>query len=126
MRNFGFGVGIIIGIVVGYYLFIYFQPSDVKDPIICPLVKQDSQTLQWLLLGIPIWVKHPDIDCVDWLNKFIETMWPYLDKAILDDSAKNIAEPIIAGQIPKYKIQPLGFETLTLGSLPPSFQGSLS
>lgn len=27
---FGFGVGISIGIVVGYFLFIYFQPNDVK------------------------------------------------------------------------------------------------
>ncbi|CAL5332128.1 unnamed protein product [Camellia sinensis] len=122
MSFFGFGVGITIGIVIGYYLFIYFQPSDVKDPVIRPLVEQDSQTLQRLLPEIPIWVKNPDIDRVDWLNKFIETMWPYLDKAICK-TAKNIAEPIIAEQIPKYKIQSVGFETLTLGSLPPTFQG---
>ncbi|CAL5383442.1 unnamed protein product [Camellia sinensis] len=136
MGFFGFGVGITIGIVIGYYLFIYFRPSDVKvslmptlDPVIRPLVEQDSQTLQRLLPEIPIWVKNPDIDRVDWLNKFIETMWPYLDKVCLVGrvaickTAKNIAEPIIAEQIPKYKIQSVGFETLTLGSLPPTFQG---
>jgi len=27
---FGFGVGISIGLVVGYFLFIYFQPTDVE------------------------------------------------------------------------------------------------
>ena len=27
---FGFGVGISIGLIAGYFLFIYFQPSDVK------------------------------------------------------------------------------------------------
>ena len=27
---FGFGVGVWGGVVVGYYLFIYFQPTDVK------------------------------------------------------------------------------------------------
>ena len=27
---FGFGLGTSIGIVIGYYMFIYFQPSDVK------------------------------------------------------------------------------------------------
>ena len=27
---FGFGVGITIGVVIGYFLFIYFQPTDVK------------------------------------------------------------------------------------------------
>lgn len=26
----GFGVGVSAGLVIGYYLFIYFQPSDVK------------------------------------------------------------------------------------------------
>jgi hypothetical protein len=26
----GFGVGISIGLVIGYYMFIYFQPTDVK------------------------------------------------------------------------------------------------
>lgn len=26
----GFGVGLSAGIVIGYFLFIYFQPSDVK------------------------------------------------------------------------------------------------
>ncbi|CAI9104743.1 OLC1v1003480C2 [Oldenlandia corymbosa var. corymbosa] len=49
-------------------------------------------------------------------------MWPYLDKAICK-TAKNIATPIIAEQIPKYKIESVEFETLTLGSLPPTFQG---
>ncbi|GFY94372.1 calcium-dependent lipid-binding (CaLB domain) family protein [Actinidia rufa] len=80
MGFFGFGMGITIGLVIGYYLFIYFQPRDVKDPVIRPLVEQDSQTLQRLLPEIPLWVKNPDFDHVDCLNKFIETMWPYLDK----------------------------------------------
>ncbi|CAL5349422.1 unnamed protein product [Camellia sinensis] len=122
MGFFGFGMGISIGLVIGYYLFIYFQPTDVPDPVIRPLVEQDSQTLQRLLPEIPLWVKNPDYDRVDWLNKFIETMWPYLDKAICK-TVKNIAGPIIAEQIPKYKIDSVEFEALSLGSLPPTFQG---
>ncbi|KAG8364404.1 hypothetical protein BUALT_Bualt19G0125300 [Buddleja alternifolia] len=118
----GFGVGLSTGLVVGYYLFIYFQPCDVKDPDIRPLVEHDSQSLQQLLPEIPLWVKNPDYDRVDWLNKFLEVMWPYLDKAICK-TAKNIAKPIIAEQIPKYKIESVEFESLTLGSLPPTFQG---
>ena len=27
---FGFGIGITVGLVIGYFLFIYVQPSDVK------------------------------------------------------------------------------------------------
>ncbi|CAK9148303.1 unnamed protein product [Ilex paraguariensis] len=122
MGFFGFGIGITIGLVIGYYLFIYFHPTDVKDPDICPLVEQGSQTVQQLLPEIPLWVKNPDYDRVDWLNKFIEYMWPYLDKAICK-TAKKIAEPIIAEQIPKYKIESVEFEALTLGCLPPTFQG---
>ncbi|XP_019169227.1 PREDICTED: synaptotagmin-1-like [Ipomoea nil] len=118
----GFGVGVTTGLVIGYFSFIYFQPSDVKDPVIRPLVEQDTKALQKLLPEIPLWVKNPDYDRVDWINKFLEYMWPYLDKAICR-MVKTIATPIIAEQIPKYKIDSVEFETLTLGSLPPTLQG---
>ncbi|CAI9757997.1 unnamed protein product [Fraxinus pennsylvanica] len=119
---FGFGFGASIGLVIGYFMFIYTQPTDVKDPDVRPLVEQDSKSLQRLLPEIPLWIKNPDYDRIDWLNKFIELMWPYLDKAICK-MAKKIAAPIIAEQIPKYKIDSVEFETLTLGCLPPTFQG---
>ncbi|KAM0052927.1 hypothetical protein Hdeb2414_s0007g00254051 [Helianthus debilis subsp. tardiflorus] len=45
-----------------------------------------------------------------------------LDKAICK-TAKEIAKPIIAEQIPKFKIDSVQFEHLTLWSLPPTFQG---
>ncbi|KAK1362290.1 Synaptotagmin-like mitochondrial-lipid-binding domain containing protein [Heracleum sosnowskyi] len=119
---FGFGVGISIGLVIGYFLFIHTLPTDVKDPVIRPLAEQETEQLQSLLQEIPIWVKNPDHDRVDWLNKFIETMWPYLNKAICKQ-VKTIAEPIIAEEIPKYKIDSVQFEVLSLGSLPPAFTG---
>ncbi|CAI0382574.1 unnamed protein product [Linum tenue] len=122
MGLFGFGVGTSIGCAIGYFMFIYFQPSDVKDPVVRPLVEQDSETLQRMFPEIPLWVKNPDYDRVDWLNKFIAHMWPYLDKAICK-TAKTIAKPIIAEQIPKYKIDSVEFEALTLGTLPPTIQG---
>ncbi|KAJ8772516.1 hypothetical protein K2173_027693 [Erythroxylum novogranatense] len=118
----GFGVGISIGLAIGYFMFIYFQPADVKDPVIRPLVEQDSKSLQRLLPEIPMWVKNPDFDRVDWINELIAKMWPYLNTAICN-TAKTIAKPIIAEQIPKYKIDSVEFEVLTLGSLPPTFQG---
>lgn len=118
----GFGVGTSVGVVVGYYLFIYFQPTDVKDPKIRPLVELDTKSLEQMLPEIPNWVKNPDFDRIDWLNKFIQHMWPYLDKAICK-MAKEIAKPIIDENTKKYKIDSVEFETLTLGSLPPTFQG---
>ncbi|CAO2813747.1 unnamed protein product [Amaranthus hypochondriacus] len=118
----GFGFGITIGVTIGYFLVIYFQPSDVQDPDIRPLADQETEKLQRLLPEIPLWVKNPDYDRIDWLNKFIAQMWPNLDKAICK-TIKDIATPIIAEQIPKYKIDSVEFQKLTLGSLPPTFQG---
>ena len=39
-------------------------------------------------------------------------------------TVREIAKPIIAEQIPKFKIDSVDFEALTLGSLPPTFQGT--
>uniref|UniRef100_M4DJ01 Uncharacterized protein n=1 Tax=Brassica campestris TaxID=3711 RepID=M4DJ01_BRACM len=128
----GFGFGTTIGILIGYYLFIYHQSTDVQassnlllnslDPEIKPLMELDSEAIAKMFPEIPLWVKNPDFDRIDWLNKLIGYMWPYLDKAI-SNMAKSIAKPIIAEQIPNYKIDSVEFEMLTLGSLPPTFQG---
>lgn len=93
-----------------------------QHPVIRPLVELDTKSLENMLPEIPHWVKNPDFDRIDWLNKFVENMWPYLDKAICK-TAKEIAKPIIAENTAKYKIDSVEFETLTLGSLPPTFQG---
>ncbi|KAL2895400.1 Synaptotagmin-2 [Bienertia sinuspersici] len=122
MGVFGFGFGSCVGLVIGYYFFIFFQSTDVKDPEVRPLAELDTKSLLRILPEIPLWVKNPDFDRVDWLNKFILHMWPYLDKAICK-TAREISKPIIAEQIPKYKIQSVEFETLSLGTLPPTFQG---
>lgn len=111
-----------MGLVIGYFLFVYFQPTDVKDPVIRPIVELDTKSLESMLPEIPHWVKNPDFDRIDWLTKFVAHMWPYLEKAICKN-AKEIAKPIIAENSAKYKIDSVEFETLTLGSLPPVFQG---
>ncbi|TMW88114.1 hypothetical protein EJD97_019024 [Solanum chilense] len=119
---FGFGMGIVIGLVIGYFIFIYVLPTDVKHPDIRPLAEQDTESLQRLLPEIPLWVKNPDYERLDWFNKMIELMWPYLDKAICK-TAKGIVDPIIAEQIPQYKIESVDFLSFTLGTLPPTFPG---
>ncbi|KAF8403078.1 hypothetical protein HHK36_011172 [Tetracentron sinense] len=118
----GFGIGITIGLLVGYFLFIYSEPRDVTDPIIRSLYALDSSALYDLLPEIPLWVKNPDYDRVDWLNKFIFDMWPYLDKALCG-TIRSIAQPIFAEYIGKFQIRSIEFETLSLGTLPPSIHG---
>jgi hypothetical protein len=58
----GFGWGISLGLVAGYFLFIYLQPTGVKDPIIRQLGEMDAKSLEELLQEIPLWVKNPDYD----------------------------------------------------------------
>ncbi|XAR69105.1 hypothetical protein NMG60_11000573 [Bertholletia excelsa] len=118
----GFGIGILIGLLLGFLMFIYFQPGDVKDPVIRETEEFDSSSLIDLLPEIPFWVKHSDYDRVDWLNKFIHNMWPYLEKAICGQ-IQSMARPIFAEYIGKFQINDIGFESLSLGTLPPVIHG---
>ncbi|XP_050211194.1 synaptotagmin-3 isoform X2 [Mercurialis annua] len=82
----------------------------------------DMSSLEEILSEIPLWVKCPDYERVDWLNKFLLDMWPYLDKAICA-TIRSTTEPIFAEYIGKYKIQAIEFEHLSLGTLPPIIHG---
>ncbi|RWR96646.1 synaptotagmin-3 [Cinnamomum micranthum f. kanehirae] len=118
----GFGFGLPLGLLVGYFLFIYVEPTDVKDPIIRPLHELDSKTLRALRNEIPHWVKNPDYDRVDWLNKFVLDLWPFLDKAICG-IIRSTAKPIFDQYTGKFFIESIEFDSLTLGSLPPTIHG---
>ncbi|KAF9601242.1 hypothetical protein IFM89_018352 [Coptis chinensis] len=67
---------------------IHLKPT-WQDPIIKPLHELDSNALHDLLDEIPQWIKNPDYDRVDWLNKFLSYMWPYLDKDSNDANFQN-------------------------------------
>uniref|UniRef100_A0A803MLH4 Uncharacterized protein n=1 Tax=Chenopodium quinoa TaxID=63459 RepID=A0A803MLH4_CHEQI len=58
---------------------------------------------------------------VDWLNKFVLNMWPYLDRAICN-MIKSKAKPKQFDFIGKYKIA-IYLENPSLGTLPPIFYG---
>ncbi|XP_058183080.1 synaptotagmin-3 [Rhododendron vialii] len=118
----GFGIGLPFGILVGFYFFVYSKPKDVENPIVRPLHEMDTTTLQEILHEIPLWVKSPDYDRVDWLNQFLLDMWPYLDKAICK-TIRIMARPIFAEYIGKYQIESIDFGNLSLGTLPPIIQG---
>ncbi|KAK9283339.1 hypothetical protein L1049_011579 [Liquidambar formosana] len=118
----GFGIGIPIGLLIGFFFFIYSEPRAVKDPVVKPLYEFNTTTLHDLLPEIPLWVKSPDYERVDWLNKFILDMWPYLDKAICG-MIRCMAQPIFAEYIGKFQIEAIEFENLSLGTLPPTFHG---
>ncbi|XP_027366799.1 synaptotagmin-3 isoform X1 [Abrus precatorius] len=118
----GFAVGIPLGLLVGFFLFVYSETKHVKDPVVRPISELGPNALQELLPEIPLWVKTPDYERVDWVNKFLLDMWPFLDKAICE-MIRSTAQPIFAEYIGKYQIKAIKFEKLNLGTLPPTVCG---
>ncbi|XP_019451085.1 PREDICTED: synaptotagmin-3-like [Lupinus angustifolius] len=119
----GFVIGIPLGLLVGFFVFVYPQDTkQVKDPVVRPISELGPKALEELLPEIPLWVKTPDYERVDWLNKFLLDMWPFLDKAICGMIRLN-AKPIFAEYIGKYHIKGIEFDKLSLGTLPPTLCG---
>ncbi|XP_050381269.1 synaptotagmin-3-like [Argentina anserina] len=119
----GFLIGFPIGLLLGFFIFIFSsKPKDVKDPDRKSLNDCDPNSLVDLFSEIPPWVKHPDFERIDWLNKALHDMWPYLDKGICK-IIRNTAESIFAEYTGKYLINSIGFQSLNLGSLPPTIYG---
>ncbi|CAL5209204.1 unnamed protein product [Lathyrus oleraceus] len=118
----GFALGIPLGLLVGFFLFVYSEAKQVKVPVVRPISELGPIAVQELLPEIPLWVKTPDYERVDWLNKFLLDMWPFLEKAICG-IIRTTAEPIFAEYIGKYQIKAIEFDQLSLGTLPPTICG---
>ncbi|KAL7092076.1 hypothetical protein ACP275_12G143200 [Erythranthe tilingii] len=119
----GFGIGIPIGLLLGFFIFIYFQPRDVyQDHVTKSVDEFDSTSLIDLVFQLPLWIMSPDYERVDWVNRIIHDMWPYLDKAVRG-IIKTSAEATFAEYIGQYCIKSICFERLTLGNIPPKIHG---
>ncbi|XP_076937669.1 synaptotagmin-3-like [Bidens hawaiensis] len=118
----GFAIGVPVGVSIGFLIFRHADSTDVKDPYIRPIQELDKTSLLDILPELPLWVKHPDYERVDWLNDVIRDMWPYLDKAICG-MIESMCKPIFSEYIGLYFIRSIDFESLTFGSLPPIIQG---
>nr|CAB3471224.1 unnamed protein product [Digitaria exilis] len=120
----GFCIGLPIGLAAAYLVYLrYFAARRLhQDPVIRPLRDLDSKTLQTTIPAIPLWVKSPDYERIDWMNKFIFDMWPFLDKAICNN-IKLAVRPIFDQYVGQHGIESIEFGRLTLGALPPTFQG---
>ncbi|XP_073156434.1 synaptotagmin-3-like isoform X2 [Henckelia pumila] len=118
----GFGIGIPIGLLLGFFLFRYFEPRDFKEPATKSIEELDSNSSLDLLLELPRWVTSPDFERVDWLNKFVLHMWPYIDKASCK-IIKSSAELTFAEYIGKFQIKSIDFDRLSLGMFPPKIHG---
>nr|KJB73544.1 hypothetical protein B456_011G238500 [Gossypium raimondii] len=98
------------------------QETGFLEPVPRPLYELDNDQLLDILPDIPLWVKCPDYERVDWLNKFVADMWPYLDKAICAQ-IRSATEPMFAEYVGKYQIEAIEFDNLSLGTIPPEIHG---
>ncbi|XP_010543542.1 PREDICTED: synaptotagmin-3 [Tarenaya hassleriana] len=119
---FGFVIGIPIGLIVGFLFFVYSKPTHEEYPPARPIVETSTSALLDLLPDIPLWMKNPDYERVDWFNRYLSYMWPYLDKAICR-IIRSSTKPIFADYIGMYLIESIEFENLSLGTLPPTVNG---
>jgi Ca2+-dependent lipid-binding protein len=117
----GFGWGIGVGLLIGYFMFVYTLPSKVEDPPLKAVSDQDPKGLERMVKDVPMWVSSPDWERVGWLNRFVRELWPFLDQAV----AKTVKETV-APMIKQYKpaqVDSIEFEALTLGTLPALIDG---
>ncbi|KHN42257.1 hypothetical protein glysoja_044288 [Glycine soja] len=103
---FGFAVGIPLGLLVGFFLFVYSKTKHVKDPVVRPISELGPNALQELLPEIPLWVKTPDYERI---CKII----------------RSTTQPIFAEYTGKYQIKAIDFDELSLGTLPPTVCGKI-
>ncbi|KAK9705597.1 hypothetical protein RND81_07G069100 [Saponaria officinalis] len=118
----GFFIGLPIDLVIGFFFFVYSKPKEVQEPAVTSIHEWDTSTPQELMPEIPNWIKTPDYERVDWLNKFMLDLWPYLQKGICK-TIESTTQPIFAEYFGKYQIKEIEFENLDLGTLPPTFHG---
>ncbi|KAK9079308.1 hypothetical protein SSX86_000979 [Deinandra increscens subsp. villosa] len=123
----GFAIGIPVGVSLGFLIFRLTDSTDVKVTVfqvrsLGQFKSFDKDSLIEILPELPLWVKHPDYERVDWLNDVISDMWPYLDKAICG-MINSMSESIFSEYIGMYCIRSIDFESLTFGNLPPIIQG---
>ncbi|CAI5468894.1 unnamed protein product [Closterium sp. Yama58-4] len=121
-QTLGFTIGLLGGLVAGYFIFIHNLPTAVEEPEVKELIPEGAtlkeEELQEYYSYLPPWVSNPDYERVDWMNKLIAEMWPYLNKAI-SEQIREIATPILKAQQPAF-IETLAFQEVDLGTIPPA------
>ena len=70
---------------------------------------------------LPTWFKHGEWEQGKFLNHYLTTQWPFLDKAI-SDIVLNAASPALAAARPLI-LKTLEFDNFSLGTIAPRIVG---
>ncbi|EIE26093.1 hypothetical protein COCSUDRAFT_46488 [Coccomyxa subellipsoidea C-169] len=108
-------LGIALGI--GYsFLHQYYRTRQNQLSELLNLVP-GRKGLRTALGEVPSWVAFQDKEKVEWLNRMLQGMWPYYDKAI-GAAIKEAVEPMMEQYKPPGLIKKIYFAKLTFGDAP--------
>ncbi|CAI5961903.1 unnamed protein product [Closterium sp. NIES-65] len=124
-----FLAGLLAGFAAAYLLLIYPLPLTVKEveQRVAPAEGLDEKALRRFFVHLPPWVSNPDYERVDWLNRIVAEMWPYVNKAVseavqrdaVSEAVQRDVTPLLLDNKPSF-LHSLSFSHFSLGPLPPA------
>lgn len=76
----------------------------------------EKETVLDQLRDLPAWVHFPDTERVEWINKVINQLWPYITE-YARHFIKQIVEPQLVSHLPK-PLKHFKFDEIDIGSIP--------
>ncbi|BDA44378.1 Synaptotagmin-5 [Coccomyxa sp. Obi] len=106
-----------VGLGIGYsFLQHYYKKRQAELNALLNLVP-GRKGLRTALGDVPSWVAFQEKEKVEWLNRMLQGMWPYYDKAI-GAAIKEAVEPMMEQYKPPGLIKKIYFAKLTFGDAP--------
>lgn len=113
---FGIGTASIFLYIWGYANFKAHRRHHLQRNVTFHFRKSQSSA-QMTHAEVLNWMRYPDVDRVEWLNKVFVTGWPYLKKAI-ENSVLGSVNPLLDAQKPAF-MSSLSLIRLNLGNKTP-------
>lgn len=65
----------------------------------------DPELVSFISKEMPAWYTFRDLETMEWLNKLLQQLWPFLDYGICDNIVKNVAPPLLEGLVPGLRLE---------------------
>ncbi|CAH9084125.1 unnamed protein product [Cuscuta epithymum] len=127
----GFFLGIFFGAALGFGIIVFFaryqtirslKRIDLATTVaaFARMTVQDSRKIL-PAEAYPSWVVFSHRQKLNWLNRVLDKLWPYVDQAA-SEVIRNSVEPILEQYRPSI-LAAMKFSKLTLGTVAPQFTG---
>ncbi|XP_013789518.1 extended synaptotagmin-3-like, partial [Limulus polyphemus] len=115
---FGFSL---LWLLLGSFLWVACE-AYIHNKELYQTVRTDEKSAVLARLeDLPTWVFFPDTERVEWINKIVHQLWPYIGN-LVEDLFRDDVEPAIQASLPAY-LQSFKFDKLILGDMPPRVGG---